>query len=187
MAVNPFDTALIPQSEPNVIVSGTFVTWQRDMDGLDNTLYDVRYVFTPVQSVSTARTVIGVLVNGIATFEILSATLWASGEYRWDLQIVRKSDNEVAIVNTGLSTIFSTTDDRRSHAELMVTKIESLLSGRADSDIESYSIKNRSLTKMSVKELREWREYYLAEIERTGGSVDRGTGAKSNKIRVRFV
>jgi hypothetical protein len=46
----------------------------------------------------------------------------------------------------------------------MVDKIESILLGRADADVASYSINGRSLTKIAPNELREWRDYYRAEV-----------------------
>ena len=101
--------------------------------------------------------------------------------------VTRISDSESTIVQTGVVVLFATTDDRRTHAEVMVKKIESLLSGRADSDVESYSIKNRSITKMSVNELRDWREYYLAEISRTGGSTTGADRPSKNTLRVRWI
>ena len=54
--------------------------------------------------------------------------------------------------------------DPRSHAEIMLGKIESLLSGRADADVASYSIAGRSLTKLEITELIEWRNYYKREV-----------------------
>ena len=45
-------------------------------------------------------------------------------------------------------------------------QIESLLSGKADADVSNYSINNRSLTKMSVAELIQFRDYYKAEYLR---------------------
>ncbi len=83
--------------------------------------------------------------------------------------------------------LHETTDDRRTHAEIMVAKIESVLQGRADHDIESYSIKNRSLTRMSVKELMHWRDYYRAEVDYTGGSDTGAKRVKKNTVRVRFI
>ena len=68
----------------------------------------------------------------------------------------------------------------------MVAKIESILSGRADNDVESYTIKSRSITKMSVKELTNWREYYLVEA---GREVDPFTGKRkqANTVKVGFI
>ena len=41
-----------------------------------------------------------------------------------------------------------------------------MLSGKADADVSNYSINNRSLTKMSVAELIQFRDYYKAEYLR---------------------
>jgi hypothetical protein len=48
----------------------------------------------------------------------------------------------------------------------MVTKIESILAGKADSDVSNYSINGRSLTKFSFAELMEAREKYRGEYQR---------------------
>ena len=65
----------------------------------------------------------------------------------------------------------------------MVEKIESLLEGRADADVSSYSIAGRSLSKLTIDELLQWRDRYRAEWlrevrreralngKRTGGTV----------------
>ena len=69
----------------------------------------------------------------------------------------------------------------------MVEKIESILEGRADNDVNSYSINGRSLTKIPVTELMQFRAHYRAEYikeqrkERAENSV--GTGGT---VHVRF-
>ena len=77
--------------------------------------------------------------------------------------------------------------DPRTHAEIMVDKIESILQGRADSDVANYSIKDRSLTKLSISELLQWRDYYRLEFrkEKTAQLIAKGetTGVT---VKVRF-
>ena len=69
----------------------------------------------------------------------------------------------------------------------MVDKIESLLEGRADSDVDSYSIAGRSLSKLSFEELIKARDYFRSEVkqEKAAELAERGlsTGAT---IKVRF-
>ena len=69
----------------------------------------------------------------------------------------------------------------------MLDKIESILEGKADSDVSSYSIGNRSLAKMTPEELTNWRDYYKAEYNRElrKEQIDRGEGT-GNTIKVRF-
>lgn len=185
---DPFDTTESPITEPPSILIGVFTAWRRDL-GYDNLTMTVKYRLTPSAG-GTVREIAGTSVDGEEwTFQIPSATTvaWAAGSYRWDMIVTRVSDGESTIVQTGMVILFATTDDRRTHAEVMVAKIESLLAGRADSDIESYSVKNRSITKMSVMELREWREYYLAEIDRTGGSTTGADRPSKKTLRVRWI
>ena len=69
----------------------------------------------------------------------------------------------------------------------MLDKIESILEGKADSDVSSYSIGSRSLSKMTPEELTTWRDYYKAEYNREVAKerIDRKEGTGSI-IKVRF-
>lgn len=186
---DPFDIGTVPTIEPESIVSGSYVAWQRVLD-LDNTAYSVAYRLTPTFG-GAAVTLSGTTVDGgtVWTFVALSAvtSAWREGDYRWNIVVTRMSDSEVALTETGVLRVFASTADRRTHAEIMLAKIESLLSGRADDDIDNYSIKNRSISKMPVKDLIEWRDYYRAEIGRTGGSSSNAGRPKNNTVRVRWI
>lgn len=185
---DPFNTASAPLTEPESFVAGSYVAWRREL-ALDSATYSIKYRFIPTSGGTVFELSGSTDDDNIWLFEALSSVTgtWAAGEYRWDMIVTRLSDSEEALTHTGLIRIFASTEDRRTHAEIMVVKIESLLSGRADSDVENYSIKNRSITKMSVKELTDWRDYYKAEVVRTGGSTTNGNSPKANTIRVRFI
>ena len=77
--------------------------------------------------------------------------------------------------------------DPRTHAEIMVDKIEAVLQNRADADVANYSIQGRSLVKLSIDDLLRWRDYYRDELsnEKRKERVRRGksTGAT---IKARF-
>ena len=79
------------------------------------------------------------------------------------------------------------TTDTRSHARIVLDKIETLLQGKADADVQNYSINNRSLTKMSIDELLKWRDYYKAEVLREK-RIERAKSGKGsgNRVLVRF-
>ena len=69
----------------------------------------------------------------------------------------------------------------------MIDKIESLLEGKADKDVSSYSIAGRSLNKMSVQELLDWRTYYKAEYNREIAKMRNANGDGSgNTIKISF-
>ena len=69
----------------------------------------------------------------------------------------------------------------------MVDKLESLIEGKADSDVSSYAIAGRSLNKLTPDELITWFNYYKAqyqqEIKEFRIGNNEGSGAV---VKVRF-
>lgn len=189
--VNPFDTDNIKLGVPTTLVTGTYSSWKEVFDyDVSNLLYTLRLDFVLVSGGAVNFQINGQYSDDrIWTFELPSSITQplASGEYRWDLFIVRNSDNEETVIRSGFIRFYLNTDDRRTHAEIMVSKIESILEGRADSDVDSYTIRSRSITKMSATELRSWRDYYRAEVRSTSGSQTGDNRGSHNKLRTRFV
>lgn len=75
-----------------------------------------------------------------------------------------------------------------THAETMLANIEAVLEGRITSDVESYTIAGRQITKIPITELLTMRDKYRAERngELAAESIAEGTG-NPNKIRVRLL
>ena len=199
---NPFDRTTFGETHPAHIVRGQFSGWRLDRD-YDGSIYSLKYIIRevgassetpPVEILGTFATISG---SDYWFFEVTGSTsdTWSftsDVEARWDLVLTRLSDSETAVLETGFLNVFGTNSDRRTHAELMLSKINSILEGRADSDVSSYSIKSRSISKMNIEELIMWRNYYIDEIRRTGGSVDNmdapgGKTGRSGLLRVRFI
>lgn len=176
-----FDPASAPLGDPVTIVAGRYIAWRRLID-LDSALFGLKYVFYPRVG-GTALTVTGSRSGAYWTFALTAAVsvAWVAGDYGFDVVVTRLSDSEQAVIATGASKVFTTIADRRSHAEIMVEKIEGVIQGRAANDVESYSIGSRSITKMSIAELTKWRDYYRSEIGETAG------GPRRNKVKARFV
>jgi hypothetical protein len=185
---NPFDWDDVPQIEPDNLVKGVRFAWKIKYDeDVLSTDYVLVYKYTPI-TVSGTFEIVGSFVDDFWRFELLGDGVNAAenGEYRYDLVIRRISDNEEHIVSTGYTELFSNAGDRRTHAEVMVQKIQSVLEGRADHDVASYTIRTRSITKMTVDELVKWRDYYLDEIARTGGSTLSTNKRRKNRLITRF-
>jgi hypothetical protein len=192
---NLFDIANALQSEPEKVVVGDYIQWQRaDLSAVYSpTLYDLTYVARITGGGNTEVQVVCTSVNGIFTATVTSTTssAFVAGFYHWQAEIKRKSDDERIVVDRGYFQAIADLDvngaDPRSHAEIMVDKIESLLEGKADADVANYSVAGRSLTKMSFAELVEARDYYKAEYnkELKEERIRRGkpTGAT---VKVRF-
>jgi len=69
----------------------------------------------------------------------------------------------------------------------MLDKIETILEGKADSDVSNYSIAGRSLTKMTFDELMVARDRYRQEVlaYRRGLAIKSGR-ASGTTVKVRF-
>ena len=192
---NLFNASTAPTKEPETIVAGDYLIWKRTDLGTDypNNLYTATYVARITGGGNTEVQVVGTASGSDYLFTVSSTTSadFVSGLYHWQLEIKRNSDNNRIVVDRGNFTVIADLDvngaDPRTHAEIMVGKIESILNGKADSDVSSYSVAGRSLTKMSFNELLQARDYYKREMlkEETAESIRRGdaTGAT---IKVRF-
>ena len=75
----------------------------------------------------------------------------------------------------------------KTHAQVMIEKIEGILEGRPDNDIASYQIGGRAINRLSIKELREARAEYLSERRRELQEEQLKAGKPlNNKMRVMF-
>lgn len=195
MAVNLFDTDNAPTIEPDNIVVGDRVTWRKN--DLATTYPSSTYTVAYVSRISSGGGTHEFAVTGSADgndylFTITSVTsaTFDIGHHHWQLEVTRTSDSERIVIQTGSWDIITDLDnnvDPRSHAEIMVDKIETVLQGRADADVLSYSINGRSLSKMPPSELVEWRDYYRREamMEHRKDHIKNGR-ATSATVKVRF-
>jgi len=192
---NKFDIAEAREFEPDRIVVGDFIQWKRSdlVDDYPVADYSAEYVARITGGGASEVKVTGTEASNYYLFTVDSATSadFETGIYHWQLEVTQTSSGNRVVVDTGsfeaIVDLDSNQADPRIHAEIMVTKIESLLQGKADSDVSNYSIGNRSLTKLSFEELMNAREYYQREVVRyyNEEKVRHGrTG--SSTIRVRF-
>ena len=168
---NLFDSANAPTGVPTEVVVGDFIQFKitQFSEDYSNSAHTMRFVARISTGGSTEIKVDATSLDDDYLFAIPSATStnYTVGEYHYQLEIERNSDNERIIVDRGqikVSTDFDNQVDPRHHAEIMLGKIESILEGKADSDVSSYSIAGRSLTKLSPDELVQWRDYYRREV-----------------------
>ena len=168
---NLFDSANAPTGVPTEIVVGDFIQFKITQFSTDysNSLFTMRFVARISTGGATEVSVAATASGDDYLFVVPSATSanYTVGTYHYQLEIERNSDNERIFVDRGAIDILTDFDnqvDPRHHAEIMLAKIESILEGKADSDVSSYSIAGRSLTKLSPDELVQWRDYYRREV-----------------------
>jgi len=74
-----------------------------------------------------------------------------------------------------------------SHNKKMLDAIEAVLEGRVTSDVEAYQIAGRSITKISITELKDLHAYYLGKVNQEEDQERVATGKTSKrKIKVKF-
>ena len=168
---NLFDPANAPTGVPTNIVVGDFVQFKitEYSEDYPNTAYTMTFLARSATGNSTEITFDATASGDDYLFSVGSSTSenFDVGHFHYQLEIKRNSDNERLIVDRCEIDILTDLDnniDPRTHAEIMLGKIEGLLEGKADADVSSYSINNRSLTKLSPDELVEWRDYYRREV-----------------------
>lgn len=169
---NAFDAAQAPEGEPEEIVVGDFIQWKRSDLVQDYPLadYSAEYVARITGGGSSEIKIAATETDSTYLFTADSATtaLFDAGFYHYQLEITKTSTGDRVVVDRGTFTAVVDLDvnntDPRTHAEIMITKIESILQGKADADVSSYSINGRSLTKMSFEELVNARDFYKREF-----------------------
>lgn len=193
---NLFDSANAASTEPAEIYSGSLVQWKRADLAADYppASYDLIYKARLRGGLNPEMSVTATNSNGEFLVTLTNAATAAAvpGNYYWQAEIERKSDNARILVATGqwklLPDLDQTGADPRSHAEIMLDKIQSLLEGRADKDVTSYSINGRSIAKMSVTDLLAWRDYYRKEANLERRKADAAAGKPSSAtVKVRFL
>jgi len=192
---NLFDTDNAPTLEPDVIIAGDLLQWKRTDLGVDYppASYTLKY---SARLAGTGTTEIEITASASGSDFLVSvpsatSAVYVTGTYYWQAYITRNSDSARILVATGQWTVVSNRDtdasDPRSHAKIMLDKIESVLENRADADVQNYSIAGRSITKMTPDELINWRAYYRSEYESELDLQRRDRGlTPHNSITVRF-
>jgi hypothetical protein len=187
---NLFNVSESPMETPTEIVVGDYLLWRRNFPDYSPSTYIATYV-AKIAATSNEIQVSSTASDGNFLFTVNSSTSsnFIAGEYYWQLEI-SDGTNRI-VIERGMWTIIADLDvnsaDPRSHAEIMIKKIESILQGRADQDVASYSINGRSLTRMGVNDLIDWRDYYKAEVIKQKRDYRRKLGqATGSSIRVRF-
>jgi len=192
---NLFDAANAPEGEPTEVVVGDFIQWKRSdlVDDYPLAEYSAEYVARITGGGSNEIKLPATETGGTYLFTVDSATSadFAPGLYHWQLEVTQTSSGNRIVVDIGDFTAIPDMDDNqadpRIHAEIMVDKIESLLAGKADSDVASYSIAGRSLTKLSFQELLDARDHYRREVVQHNNAELVKRGKKNGStIQVRF-
>ena len=184
----------IPNKEPILIYKGETVVWKRtDLTDYAVGSYAMSWTARLESNGGTTFSATVTEVDDYYKFTLDNSATggYTTGDYFWVLKVTQSSDSEERILETGKITVkdnyFGSTGDTRSHAKIMVDKLESLIEGKADSDVSSYAIAGRSLNKLTPEELITWYNFYKSkyqqEVKEFRISRNEGSGAV---VKVRF-
>ena len=171
---NLFDADQAKEGEPTEIVVGDFIQWKRS-DLVDDYLlseYSVGYVARITGGGSSEIKIAATDTGGTYLITVDSATSadFVAGYYHWQLEVTKTSTGDRIVVDRGAFTAVVDLDDNQADPRLfeekMLAKIETILLGKADADVSSYSIAGRSLTKYSYQELQDLHDQYEAKVNR---------------------
>ena len=184
----------IPNKEPILIYKGETVVWKRtDLTDYAVGSYAMSWTARLESNGGTTFSATVTEVDDYYKFTLDNSATggYTTGDYFWVLKVTQSSDSEELILETGKITVkdnyFGSTGDTRSHAKIMLDKIESILEGRADADVSSYSIQGRSLSKIGIAELLQWRDYYKAEYQKEVAEFRTGNKEGSGRVvKVQF-
>jgi hypothetical protein len=192
---NLFDVDNAPEGEPLEVVVGDFIQWKRSdlVTDYPPASYSAQYVARITQGGNTEILITATESANYYLFTVDSATSedFVAGYYHWQLEVIQTSSGNRIVVDNGHFTAIPDLDangaDPRTHSEIMLDKIESLLEGKADSDVSSYSIAGRSLTKLTFAELMEAKNYYQSKVlaEKRSDRIKRGKPSGTT-VKVRF-
>lgn len=195
---NLFDASNAPEGEPTEIVVGDFIQWKRSDIATDyptSSGYTAEYVARITGGGST-EIKIPQAAGSTDQFYLFTASSsttesFLPGLYHYQLEITETSSGNRLVVDIGDFTAIPDMDnnqaDPRIHAEIMVDKIQTILQGKADADVSSYSVAGRSLTKMTFQELVDARDYYRREVVKHNNEALLKRGKKTgSSIKVRF-
>jgi len=171
---NLFDVDQAREGEPTEIVVGDFIQWKRSDLVTDYPLseYSVEYVARITGGGSDEIKVTANETDGtyLVTVDSETSADFTAGYYHWQLEVTKTATGDRIVVDRGAFTAVVDLDDNQADPRLfeekMLAKIESILLGKADADVSSYSVGGRSLTKYSYAELEDLRDKYQAKVNR---------------------
>ena len=192
---NLFDVDHAREGEPLELVVGDFLQWKRSDLVADYPAaeYSAEYVARITGGGANEIKLPSTENVNYYLFTVPSADSvdFEPGYYHWQLEITQTSSGNRVVVDQGDFNVLPDLDnnqaDPRIHAEIMIAKIETILAGKADSDVSNYSIAGRSLTKLSFAELMDARDRYKRELVQHENKENAKRGRKTAAtIKVRF-
>ena len=175
-------------TEPSTIVAGDTAKWLRSLDDYPAT---AGWVLTYTLVSAAQRYTFSAAASGtdhLVTVAATTTAAWVAGSYSWRAQATKAG--EVYTVGSGTLTVkpsFAAATDGRSHSRKTLDAIESVIEGRATSEVSDYTIGGRQLRYIEVPQLLALRDRYRAEVLREDAAQRAAAGLPDlRRVFVRF-
>ena len=179
----------IPTLEPTSIIAGTTVKWTKALGDYPASTWTLTYQFKGAGSFSVTATADG---NGHSVSIAYGTTNdYPVGNYWWQ-SYVSDGTNRYLVESGKCEVVKDLADateghDGRSHARIVLEAIEAVIEGKATRDQSEISIGDRTLKRLSPKQLIDWRATYRAEVNAEDAEMRRKLGKNTqNSIYARF-
>ena len=191
---NKFDSTNYLDTEPNELQLGDFWAWKRTDLSTDypTASYALSYEFNLVDGSTVSNfSLTETESNNEYIIEVSNTTSYTAGEYNWIAYITRSSDSARIKLSEGFTEIqenyATTTSSVRSHAKKVLDAIEAVIENRATMDQSSMSIAGRSLSRLTIDELLQFRDRYKAEyLKEVKKARIKNKKDSGNTIKIRF-
>jgi len=171
---NLFDVTNYPEGMPERLVVGDRWAWKRTDLGVDYppASYTLSYSLRLASAAATEIEVDATASGSDFVAEVDSTTTagYTAGTYHYQAYITRDADSERLTLESGVVEVLPNRDaagtDPRSHARVMVDNLQSALQASSTTDVVSYSIGGRSVTRAREEVRREllyWQQVAAAE------------------------
>jgi hypothetical protein len=161
-------TAPIPTNEPLQLRAGDTWQWNRQdlADNYPAPTWTLKYAFkNATQHFEVTAAADGAFFA--ATVAMATTAGYTAGKYSWVAWVETATERHE--VDRGWLTVLpvytgTTTLDDRTHARKTLEAIEAVIENRATLDQQKYTIGSRSLDRMPIKDLLEFRDYYRGQV-----------------------
>jgi hypothetical protein len=158
----------IPTKEPEVITAGDTVKWTRQYgDYPASAGWQLSYYLrVPNQAPKVIAFATEITASGDSFAVVIPASTSANftqGNYKWAAFVTKGEERfevgtGVMLIKPNLAT--NTPTDDRSHVQKVYEALCAVIENRATADDQSYTIGGRSLTRMTVRELLDFKKEY---------------------------
>lgn len=171
-------------AEPTKVRASTTVYWERDLPNFLNTTWTATYTLNAagLAQITFNASAGSTTQEHVVNVSAATTTNWAAGTYAWYLTVT--DGTSIFEIDQGTIEILSATATGNDllDAKANLAAAEAELVARTSGKANSYSIKDRSLTRMSESELLNAIKYWRAKVQTLTEQERIRKGGKSKRL-----